>query len=128
MEEVRDLCSEHGRAEIGDQMIGQLLSKAEPEKDGTWPCIAVCEVMERIASSEMGLGFEVGVFNARGIHIRDVGGTQERELAENYQDRSKRLSFTFPFVSRVVEGLADSYEDQAAWFDDKSEIEERTQR
>ena len=31
--EVRRLCAEHGRIEIGDEMIGQLLSKAPAEED-----------------------------------------------------------------------------------------------
>ena len=128
IKEVRQLCSAHDRADIGDQMIGQLLSKAKPERDGAWPCIAVCDVMEKITSLEMGLGFQVGVHNARGAHFREVDSEQERELAEDYQDCSKRLSFTFPFVSRVVEGIARDYEGQAKWFDDRSEIEDRTMR
>ena len=38
-------------------MIGQLLSKAPAEEDGSWPCLPVCEAMERIASQQIGSGF-----------------------------------------------------------------------
>ena len=33
--EVRRLCVEHGREKIGDQMIGELLSKAPADEDGS---------------------------------------------------------------------------------------------
>ena len=79
--EVRRLCADFGRAEIGDQKIGQLLSRADAEAEGIWPGIAVCEAMERVGSSEMGRGFAIAVYNARGVHLREKGGAQERELA-----------------------------------------------
>ena len=74
IEEVRSLCAEYGRAEIGDQYIGQLLSTSRDEERGIWPCNAVCEVMEEIASEELARGFVIGVRNARGAHWRDKGG------------------------------------------------------
>ena len=77
--EVRRLCSEHGRGEVGDRRIGELLSKAPAEEDGGWPCLPVCEAMERIASQQISDGFNIGVFNGRGVHSRgiDEGGEQE---------------------------------------------------
>ena len=49
-EGVRGLCAEHDRTELGDQFLGQLLSNAPADTDGTWPCRPVCEVMESIGS------------------------------------------------------------------------------
>ena len=37
--EARRLCTEHGRAEIGDRQIGQLLSKVPSEQDGLCPVL-----------------------------------------------------------------------------------------
>ena len=48
--QVRELCAVYGRAEVGDHSIGELLSKAPAEGNGAWPCLPVCEAMERIAS------------------------------------------------------------------------------
>ena len=93
--EVRRLCAEHGRGEIGDEKIGELLSKAPAEQDGDWPCLPVCEVMERIASQEIGTGFNIGVYNGRGVHLREEGGVQERALAAQYKDWSKLREFDF---------------------------------
>ena len=45
--EARRLCDERGLLDVGDLHLGQLLSNAPPEDDETWPCLAVCEVMEK---------------------------------------------------------------------------------
>lgn len=125
--EVRRLCAEHDRAVIGDQMIGQLLSKAPAENDGGWPCIPVCEAMEKIASREIGRGFAVGVYNSRGVHSRgmDEGGDQERELAAKYRGWAKLHAFDYPYVSRVLESIAAGYDRDAEREDNERLIEKR---
>lgn len=123
--ETRKLCSEHGRAEMGDHHIGQLLSRAGAGESGIWPCRAVCEAMETVGSSEVGRGFAMGVLNSRGAQWRDKGGRQERKLAAQYQRWADELKFEFPFVGRVLEGIAADYERDAMWQDDRAEIEDR---
>ena len=123
--EVRRLCAEHDRAAIGDQYIGQLLSRAQAEEDGTWPCLPVCEVMERIASQQIGIGFDIGVQNGRGVQLRGKGGAQERDLATEYRDRAKQRAFDYPYVSGVLESIAVDYDRMAEWWDAEAEIENR---
>ena len=125
--EVRRLCAKHGRIEIGDQMIGQLLSKAPTEEDGRWPCLPVCEAMERIASQHIGKGFKVGVFHRRGVTSRaiDEGGAQERELAAKYRSWAKQFAFDYPHVSSVLESVAAEYDWHAKREDTEVEIEKR---
>ena len=129
MTEVRRLCAEHGRIEIGDEMIGELLSKDEPpaEGNGGWPCLPVCEAMERIASQRIGEGFNIGVFNGRGASSRgmDEGGTQERELAAKYRGWAKLRAFGYPYVSRVLESIAASYDRDAEREDAEVKIRKR---
>jgi hypothetical protein len=123
--EVRRLCRDCARVEIGDFCVGQLLAK-EPEGDnGMWPCEAICEVMEGIASPEIGRGFFTGVHNARGAHWRDEGGGQERELAAKYHACANRLHFDYPYVGGIVESIAASYERQAGWEDSEVKIAKR---
>ena len=124
--EVRQLCSEHGCAEIGDNMIGRLLSKSHSTDQDDWPCVAICEAMERVASQDLGLGFQIGFFNTRGVHICDVGGKQERDLAKVYRGKSNQVQYMYPYVSRVYEDLADHYDEQAKWYDNRSEVKSRT--
>ena len=125
--EVRRLCTVHGRAEIGDQKIGELLSKAPFEEDGEWPCLPVCEVMERISSQQIGLGFTIGVYNGRGVHSRRIGegGDQERELATKYWGWARGRAIDYPFVSKVLDEIAEGYEREGRQYDNETRIQQR---
>lgn len=124
---VRWLCAEYGRVDIGDEKIGELLSKAPAEEDGAWPCLPVCEAMERIASQQIGIGFNIGVFNGRGVHSRELneGGAQERELAAKYRAWAKLRAFDYPYVSDVLESIAASYDRDAKRVDTKVQVRKR---
>ena len=125
--EARRLCREHGRAEIGDEKIGQLLSRSPSEEDGGWPCLPVCEVLENIASEDIATGFEIGVYNARGVHTRspDEGGKQERELSARYRGWAKRLEFDYPYVANILESTAKGYDRDAEREDSEVRITKR---
>ena len=123
--EVRRLCADNGRIKIGDEMIGHLLSKAPPDEDGSQPCLPVCEVMERIASKHIGIGFKVGIWNARGSHRGGESGGQERDLATKYRTMAKHRAFDFPYVSNVLETIATDYDRLAQWCYTEDRIEER---
>ena len=115
--EVRRLCAEHGRVDVGDQKIGELLSKSPAGENGQWPCLPVCEAMERIASQQIGIGFNIGVRNGRGAHWRDEGGAQERELAAQYRDWARLRAFDYPYVSNILKSIADAYDREAERWD-----------
>jgi addiction module HigA family antidote len=123
--EVRRLCAENGRATIGDHCLGQLLAASPGDEDGTWPCRAVCEVMEDVASPDIAEGFHIGVYNSRGVHFRGEGGEQERGLAGKYRAWAERLHFEFPYVGSVLEGIARSYEHEAVREDSEAAIRKR---
>ncbi|MNW59896.1 hypothetical protein D3C74_378490 [compost metagenome] len=94
-------------------------------ENGLWPCEAVCEAMEGIASPEIEKGFHIGVYNSRGAHWRDEGGKQERELAAKYLTIAERLYFDYPYVGRILRGIAQTYEHEARWQDSKAKISQR---
>lgn len=124
---MRKLSARHGRVEIGDVEIGRLLSKAPPEENGSWPCLPVCEVMERVASPEIDRGFEIGTCNSRGVVTRTLeeGGDQERELATQYRDWAKLRESDYPFVSSVLERIADGYDRDARMWDNEMKTRKR---
>ena len=126
--ETRRLCAEYGRADIGDEYIGQILSKGPAGDDGIRPCLPICEVMERVGSRDIGSGFRTGTINGRGVTSRAVGegGEQERELAEQYRSWSRQRSPEYPFVGKVLEDIAAHYDLDAKWHDDDAEIKLRT--
>ena len=125
--EVRRLCAEYGRAELGDLYIGQLLSRAPAEKEGVWPHPSICEAMELIASPHIGQGFNVGVHNGRGVTTRAMreGGAQERELATKYRRWAEQRAFDYPYVGSILESIAADYDRQATREDDEAKVEMR---
>ena len=114
--EARGLCKEHGRIKIGDEQIGQWLSRATSADDAHGPCPPVCDVLEAIASKDMANGFEIGIYNGRGVTTRGPyeGGGQERDLAAKYRAWARSRRFGYPFVSRSLDAIAESYERDAA--------------
>ena len=121
----QSLCAQHGRAEIGDQKIGEILSAPIIGKDGIWPCEEVRKVLEECGTSELEEGFQLGVYNSRGVHARGDGGDQERALAEKYRNWARQLAFEYPHVAKVVEGIAQKYDREAAREDSDAAVRRR---
>jgi hypothetical protein len=117
--ETRALCLELGRAAIGDQKIGQVLSAAPVGADGVWPCEPVRDVLEDVASREIAIGIGVAVYNARGMHHVQDDAAPERALAEKYRAWSRKLAFAHPYVATVLEEIAQRYDREAErWISD----------
>ena len=123
--EVRKICSGVDLLDACDSQIGQLLARPPADADGHWPRRAVCEAMELIDSSDVLNGFLMGVYNSRGAVFHGRGGDQERELAQKYIDYSQRLAYEYPFTSRTLRKIAEGYESEATWWDDRSEVDDR---
>ena len=129
IDEVRDLSKDLDYADVCDSRMGELLSRAPVAEADVWPCRQVCEALESVRSESMGLGFKIGVSNDRGASGYVVtGGNEERELAEKYRVRARRLSFKFPFVATLVEDIAKSYEADAEFWETRAEIDQRFDR
>ena len=127
--QARTLARKYGRAVIGDQMIGQLLSHCQPDDNGVWPCEPVREVMDDVGSQDMAIGMSIGIRNARGATPRDEPqderGTPERELAEEYRNWSREVAFENPFTAKMLEQIADSYEQYAKWWEREFSVRNR---
>ena len=111
--EARRLCSERGRADIGDQMVGQVLANAPEGADGIWPCEPVRDVLETSTQRRhLGIGFRMGKANLRGVTTRGIfeGGPQERALAAKFRSDADAVSVRSPFTARLLRSLAERYE------------------
>jgi hypothetical protein len=109
---ARKLLAEAGRGEIGDIKIGETLSAAIREPDQPWPPKSVREIIELARSRALEQGFEVGVYNRRGVTVRmpQDGGGQERALAERYRRDAKALRFDWPRTAACLDRIATTYE------------------
>ena len=126
--EARDLCKNHSRARIGDQIIGGWLSRAAPyEDDAPWPVRQVCGILEMIGSEDMAAGFTVGAYNRRGITKRGPyeGGGQERNLAATYRAWAQAWRFEYPFVGTILDAISDHYEKDATRHDARVNVMKR---
>jgi hypothetical protein len=113
--EARRLCSERGRANVGDQIIGQILANAPEGADGVWPCEPVRDAFESNAQRHhLGLGFRIGKVNLRGGTTRGVfeGGPQERAPAARFRRDADALGPRWPFTARLLRSLAENYESE----------------
>jgi addiction module HigA family antidote len=125
VKEAQSLCIKYGRAEIGNQKIGQILSAPIIGADGVWPCEQVRAVLEECGTADVATGVQIGVYNSRGVHACGEGGGQERALAEKYRNWSRRLAFEYPYVAGVVEGITQTYDREAAREDSEAVVRRR---
>lgn len=125
LDQVRTLCRDYAREEIGDQMIGQLLSHCPVDKDGVWPCEPVREAIEDIASNDIARGMNMGIRNSRGVFWRGEGSAQDLELAAKYRNWSHEIAFEYPFTSNLLKQIARSYDHDAHWWDTHASVRER---
>ena len=113
--EARRLCGERGRGSIGDEFIGQLLAKAPAGEDGVWPCEPVRELLDSTMVPAIGIGFDVGTHNLRGVTSRGAfdGGDQERTLADKYVEWASAITSKWPHTAGLLRRIADSYKREA---------------
>ena len=109
---ARKLLAEAGRGEIGDSKIGEILSAAKREPDQPWPPEPVREIIEMVRSRLLERGFEIGVYNRRGVTVRmpHDGGELERALAARYRADAEILRFDWPRTAGCLDRIASTYE------------------
>ena len=125
LEQARELACQYGRVDIGDQMIGQLLSHCREGEDGVWPCEPVRDAIEEVASTEIGIGMSIGIRNSRGVTFRDEGGEQERQLADQFRSWSNKIAFEYPYTSDLLEQIARNYDREMEWWDTQASLRQR---
>jgi transcriptional regulator with XRE-family HTH domain len=123
VKEARRLCAEVGRAEVGDNRIGRVLSAVRRGAGEAWPPEPVRDIIELCRSRDLEQGFQIGLYNRRGVTVRmpTDGGQQERELAAQYRADALACAFTWPRTQAVLEQIAEGYEHDAAREDQGAE-------
>lgn len=121
---ARELCRESGHLGICDSQLGEVLANdPEPAAPNThWPSEPLRDLLEEFNSESLFRGFEIGIFNKRGITTRSSteGGEQERELARKYRAYAAASQDEWPLIANSLRRVADDYEAQAAREDEEA--------
>lgn len=115
------------RLPVGLAVAGQMLSGSPHGRDGSWPCAAVREVIEAVASRDLETGIAVGVHNSRGVVAMDpeAEGAVERELAQQYEGYAIAVRATHPRTAQMLRRIAKFYRRDADREDHHSDDVER---
>lgn len=127
--EARQLCRERGRGDVGDSRIGHMLATSPTGTDGAWPCEAVRDVLDNVATPSIAQGFCIGKGNRRDVTWRGVfeGGDQERTLAAQYKHDASQIDGRWPFTARILRDLAARYEREGQHEDDDAHWRDRSE-
>lgn len=121
--EVRRLCKERARGDVGDQQVGKVLANAPVGKDGIWPCEPVRDLLDTLSAHHVGVGFVVGKSNLRGVTSRSLfeGGQRERSIADKYRHDADGIAAKWPFTAQLLRKLATDYESEAIREDQRAD-------
>jgi hypothetical protein len=150
VQDARRLLAEANRTEIGERYIGRVLrwgpdAKPAPGDDAEaevtrtdgafppvvdWPAEIIRNVIEALASDDLESGFELEVYNSRGVTSRGMtdGGAQERTLSRLYRQRAAHAGAMYPRTSAMLKRIAESYERDAERHDRDAALTEDTWR
>jgi hypothetical protein len=122
---ARQLCQEQDRLEVCDIQLGNVFAYSPKEADGTWPCVAVRDVIEEVESDKLARGFEIGIYNKRGSYMKSLteGGAQEWGLAQKYQAWADACGIDWPKTARSLRSVASKYENDARREDAETQVD-----
>jgi hypothetical protein len=123
---AREKLKEVGRLQVGDILIGQMLSGSQMDPDGVWPQTSICDLIEELGSIDIENGIIQGQINSRGVTTRSLGdgGKQEHELANKYIRLSEAIGDRWPRTAAMLRRLSGSYKEYAKHYDLEDEFRE----
>jgi hypothetical protein len=114
------------RGTVADLRIGQVLASSPKGSDDAWPDVAVRDLIDDLGEDDIERGFEIGVYNSRGVFSRSLteGGEQERQLSERYRGYADALNDAWPRTAAMLRRIADVYASEARREDVEAELRE----
>lgn len=117
IETARGLCHDSGHLEVADSRIGEMLASwPQPnDEEAMWPCQEICDAIEEANSDDLDHGFQIGIYNGRGVTCRGPldGGDLERREAAKYRRWAERCDADWPRTAASLRSVADGYERDA---------------
>jgi AIG2-like family len=103
------------RSEVGDIHIGHIFAASPTDPDGARPIVAIRDLIEDLAASDIEDGLRTQIGNNRGVTSRGLedGGVQERDLSADFRKQADQLGDRWPRTSGVLRAVAEDYERDA---------------
>lgn len=122
---VRKLYIKSNLEQQGDYWVGYILSHGNKDHNNVWdPSETIKKVLETIKSKTMAEGIVHGIINSRGA-VYGTKGKAEREISKKYHELSELLNYDYPFMSKIMGQLSNSYLSEAENFWEPQEKLER---
>ena len=126
IESARKRCEETKHVIGCDLQIGFILAHAPADPDGTWPHVAIRNVIEQLNNETIDRHIQNEIYNSRGVVSRGIkdGGSQERTLTEKYKKMSDTVKAKWPRTGAMLRGMAEWYEHEAKGHDVESDLQD----
>jgi hypothetical protein len=114
MDAMRSEASSTGHLEVAMSMVGHVLTHAPADPDGLWIHRAVADLLNAKDAEDLRRGFQIQIFNSRGVYWVDPTGKPEEELAAGYQMQADAVEEAgYHRLATTMRETAMSYERQA---------------
>lgn len=108
---VEEICKMSGHLGIAQSVIGGYLINSPEDKSGLWINKTVARILDRNDSVSMRSGYNMGIHNARGMHVVDETGEAEASLRDKWRNRANEIeSLGFINLATSLRELAETYE------------------
>jgi len=108
---VKEMCKEEGYLYVAMYNIGKVLFYTPKDESGLWINKKVAQLLNDKESNDLRSGYCNEIFNSRGAHFVDETGSEEKNIAKYWRNRSKELEDEgFTYFAASIKELSDRYE------------------
>ena len=108
---VEEICKTSEHLGVAQSVIGGYLINSPEDKSGLWINKTVARILDRNNSVSMRSGYNMGIHNARGMHVVDETGETEASLRDKWRNRADEIeSLGFINLATSLRELAETYE------------------
>lgn len=112
--QVKAKCSESGHLKIAMEQVGEVLYYAPTDPDGLSVHKTVASILNAKDADDLRRGYEIAIFNSRGVYFQDAEGHEEREYASRYRQQADEVELAgFHRLATTFREVAESYDRQA---------------
>lgn len=96
------------------RQVEKVLFYSPPDPNGFWIHQSVAGILNAKDAGEIRRGYELEIFNSRGVHTVDPEGKPERKIAPHYRKRAEEVELQrYHRLAVILRDTAASYDREA---------------